>query len=318
MESKDIKIIDSHAHFLVKGTRISKIQESYIKNFGKEKWDIVQRKNEYQQDKWRRAWGFPMPEPLEDTIEETAEKWILEMEKEHIEKMIFATAGDWDISNQNMERIVSLYPDRIIGYAYHNPFDSDAAEKLEKAITKGRLSGYKILAPDIMGRIDDIALYPVWEVANTYKIPVLIHFGILGGAGGVAKHINISPMMIHDVARAFPDIPFVIPHLGCGQTGDLLQLAWVCPNIYVDTSGSNQWIRWMPYSLTVKDLFEKFYETIGPERIIFGSDSSWFPRGFVKRYYIDQVRDCIELGMTESEINKIFHDNMATILDQRN
>jgi len=125
-------------------------------------------------------------------------------------------------------------------------------------------------------------------------------------------------MMIHDVARAFPDIPFVIPHFGCGQTKDLLQLAWVCPNIYVDTSGSNQWVRWMPYNLTVKDLFKKFYETIGPERIIFGSDSSYFPRGFVKRYYEDQIRDCIELGMTESEIKMIFHNNMALLLDKLN
>lgn len=316
MELKDIKIIDSHAHFLVKGTEISSTRENYITNFGKEKWEIVQRKNAYQQEKWRTAWGFPKPEPTEETVLETAEKWILEMKKQQIEKMIFVTAGDWSTSNQNMERLVSAYPDKIAGYAYHNPFDPKAAEKLEKAITRGRLSGYKILAPDIMGRIDDTELYPVWEVAESHKIPVLIHFGILGGAGGIAKHVNISPMMIHDVARAFPDIPFIIPHLGCGQTGDLLQLAWVCPNIYVDTSGSNQWVRWMPYPLTVKELLKKFRETIGPERIIFGSDSSWFPRGFVKRYFDDQLRDCVELGFTESEIKMIFHDNIASILNQ--
>jgi predicted TIM-barrel fold metal-dependent hydrolase len=82
----------------------------------------------------------------------------------------------------------------------------------------------------------------------------------------------------------------------------------------VDTSGSNQWMRWMPYPLTLDDLFRKFYEMIGPDRIIFGTDSSWFPRGFSVRYLQDQLRACRYLNFPETDVARIFGGNAARLL----
>jgi len=310
----DLKIIDSHTHFLVKGTDIANIKGRYINSYGEKKWNILQDKNKYIQDRWSKAFNFPKHDPVEDSIEKTASKWLLELEKYNIEKIIFTTAGDQVTSNANMRKIIAIAPDKFIGYAHLDIFAKNAPEELDKAIGEYGLKGLKILAPDLEDRLDNKSLYPLWKVAEKHKIPVLIHFGILGGAGGIAKHVNISPIILHDIARAFPEIPFIVPHFGCGQTKDLLQVAWVCPNIYIDTSGSNQWTNWMPYSITVRDLFKKFYETIGPHRIIFGTDSMWFPRGFVSRYYEDQLRDCVELGMTEQEIELIFNKNIKHLL----
>lgn len=307
----NFKIIDAHMHFQVKDYELVSTKKNYIEKYGIEKYNRLQEKNEYQSELWRKAWGFPTPEPVENDIKATAERWILEMEKNNIERMVFVTGG----GNEVLSEIVGLHPDKFIGYAHHNPFEQNAADKLEHAILEQGLKGYKILAPDLNGKINDPCLNPVWEIAEKYRIPVLIHFGIMGAAGGIADHDNISPMILHNVARAYPDIPFIIPHFGCGHPEDLLQLAWVCPNIYVDTTGSNQWTRWMPYPLTVKDLFKKFYETVGPQRIIFGTDSEWFPRGFVKRYLEDQMRDCVELGMKDKDIKFIFRDNIAKLLN---
>ncbi|HJO95101.1 MAG TPA: amidohydrolase family protein [Victivallales bacterium] len=311
----EFKIIDSHTHFLVKGTDIISVKERYVDSFGERKWNILQDKNRYIQKRWSKAFNFPNPNPVEDTIEETASKWLLELEKNNIEKIVFATAGNQATSNENMKRIVSIAPDKFVGYAFMNIFAENAAGELDKALTEYGLKGLKILAPDLEKKLDDKSLYPLWEVAEKHKVPVLIHFGILGGAGGIAKHENISPIILHDIARAFPEVPFIVPHFGCGQTKDLLQVAWVCPNIYIDTSGSNQWVNWMPYKLTVKDLFKKFYETVGPQRILFGTDSMWFPRGFVRRYYEDQLRDCVEIGMTDDEIKMIFNTNIRNLLN---
>lgn len=307
----NFKVIDSHVHFEVKGYEVVAVKKDYINKYGLEKYNKLQEKNKYQSELWRKAWGFHEPEPVDDNIEKTAERWIGEIEKNNLERLVLVTGG----GNEILSKIVKLYPDKFIGYAHHNPFSNNAAKELEHAIKDLGLSGYKILAPALNGKLDDISLNSVWEVAERYKIPILIHFGILGAAGGIADHYNINPMIIHDVARAYPDIPFIIPHFGCGHPEQLLQLAWVCPNVYVDTTGSNQWVRWMPYPLTVKDLFKKFYETIGPKRIIFGTDSSWFPRGFVKRYLDDQLRDCVELGIKEEDIKSIFRDNIAGLLN---
>jgi len=309
----DFKIIDSHVHFDVKGYRIVGIQDKYVQQNGREKWEKLQAMNRYQKQRWMKAWGFPEPEPTDDDVDVTAKRWIEEMRKHNIVRLVFVSGGGNDV----LSGIVRRYPEYFSGYAHHTPFAEDAAGQLEHAVTGLGLKGYKILAPDLDGRLDDECLKPLWEVAEKYRIPVLIHFGILGGAGGIAFHHNINPMILHDVARAYPDIPFIIPHFGCGYPGELLQLAWACPNIYVDTSGSNQWVRWMPYPLTLRDLFKKFYETIGPGRIIFGSDSQWFPRGFVSKYLEEQVRDCVELGMSDEDIRMIFRDNMAGLLGLR-
>lgn len=303
-----MSIIDSHVHFEVAGHPI--VGQSYREQYGEEKWRVLQQKNAVQKDRWRKAWRFPEPLPASSDIHETARKWIQEMDNHDISHMVFVTSG----SNALTRDIVSIAPDRFVGYAHHDPGDADAAEQLEKAILEYGLRGYKILGPAIDTPLDAPSLEPVWKVAERHEIPVLIHFGILGGAGGVARHVNMSPMILHDVAKAHPQIPFIIPHFGCGETKDTLFLAWACPNVYIDTSGSNQWTRFMPYPLTVRDLFQKFYQTIGPSRILFGTDSAWFPRGFVTQYFDTQMRDCVELGMPDTDIQLIFSGNAKALL----
>ena len=73
-------------------------------------------------------------------------------------------------------------------------------------------------------------------------------------------------------------------------------------------------MRWMPYDLSLKDLFRKAYETIGAERLIFGTDSSYFPRGFSVEYLREQLKICYDLGMPDESIHRIFHDNAAELL----
>ena len=60
--------------------------------------------------------------------------------------------------------------------------------------------------------------------------------------------------------------------------------------------------------------FKKYYETIGPERILFGTDGSWFPRGFVTEYLDVQMRACVELGFPHEDIRKIFSGNIERVL----
>ena len=69
-------------------------------------------------------------------------------------------------------------------------------------------------------------------------------------------HINISPKIIQNVAKAFPDVILSFLTTDAAKWKSALFLCWVCPNVYIDTSGSNQWTRWMPYPLTTKDLFK--------------------------------------------------------------
>ena len=176
------------------------------------------------------------------------------------------------------------------------------------------LKGYKLIGPLTEVPFEHPDLRSTWEFCAERRLPVLIHFGWLGRGGGVVSHPRIHPLSLFETARDFPEIPFVIPHFGVNFWDEVLALAWSLPNIFVDTSGSNQWMRWLPYPLTLEDLFRKAYETLGPERIIFGTDSSYFPRGFSHRYLQDQLRVCYNLSFKEEDIKNIFSGNAARLL----
>jgi hypothetical protein len=157
---------------------------------------------------------------------------------------------------------------------------------LETAVTSLGLKGYKIIAPALKGRSTIRCCIQCGRLQRSTAYPVLIHFGILGAAGGLADHVNINPMSLHDVARAYPDIPFIIPPFRMRVSAGAAAAGMVCPNIYVahrkqsvdtvdalsiDSEGSVQEI--------LRDPSAAAYSV--------RTDSEWFPRGFVKPYMMN-------------------------------
>jgi predicted TIM-barrel fold metal-dependent hydrolase len=306
----DIRVLDFHAHFPARRTpgQADPVHAEYVRRFGEEKWAMLGRHLAADQEAWRRVWGFPKPDPPGDEAEMVA-KWAQEVDRHRLIRVVFLTGG----GNDRLAAVVRTHPSRFAGFAHHDPFSPEAPAELERAVMTLGLRGYKVIAPFHRDRLDDERLYPLWEMCERLRIPVLIHFGPLRYEGIVAGP-NISPLVLQDVARAFPRVPFIVPHFGCGYPQELLHLMWVCGNVYVDTSGSNEWMRWMPYDLTLKTLFKKFLETVGAGRIIFGTDSSWFPRGFAQKYLEVQMAACRELGTGDPDMRLIFAGNAARLL----
>lgn len=308
---QDLTVIDFHAHFRIAQDQTLRRREPEYEP-GTPAYDAAAyRKAQVArvQEQWRLAFDFPKPDAGDRSWEDEADLWVRELDRYGIDKIGFVTGG----GNDQMAKIIARHPDDFIGFAHHDPFAPGAAEELERAVTELGLRGYKLIAPTLSKQISDRSAYPVWEVAAKHGIPVLIHFGMLGAAGGIAYNDKINPALLEPVAKDFPTVNFVVPHFGIQFVTELLFICWACPNIHVDSSGSNQWVRWMPYPLTLDDLFRKFYETIGPERIIFGTDSSWFPRGFAIRYLQDQLRICRFMGLKHEDLQLIFGGNAARL-----
>jgi len=304
--ARPFPILDSHAHFPVVNTIGSP-------TFGSQpRHPLLSAYASDRQTRMDKEWGTRASEPPAETpaeIEAMADRWAAELAARDIRWMVFVTGQ----TNDLLASVVRRHPQRFIGYAHHQLLPGAGAE-LRRGVDELGLKGYKLLGPTTPIPFEDPSVRDVWEFCAERRLPVLIHFGYLGRGGGVVAHPRMSPLSLFEVARDFPEIPFIVPHFGAGYWQDLLALCWSLPNIYVDTSGSNQWIRWMPYPLTLEDLFRKAFETIGPERVLFGTDSAAFPRGFAQRYLDEQLRVCYTLNLPESEIAGVFGGNAARLL----
>ena len=310
---QDLHVIDFHCHFPTSKPWFTgmgpDMRQAYVDRVGERRAKIAREYALAYNKEWRLAWDFPRPEQESPDDETQAERWAEEIEQYGLRAVGFVTGG----GNDHLAALTALYPETFVGFAHNYLFAEDAAAELKRAVNDLGFRGYKLLAPGLDRPIEDEAAYPVWEMCAELDIPVLVHFGVMGSGGGLATHENINPLKLHNVAKDFPDVTFVIPHFGCAWVRETLQLCWACRNVSIDTSGSNQWIRWVPGDLTIKELFRKYLGTIGPERIIFGSDSSWFPRGFAVRYLQDQIRDAREIGMSQEQLQLIFGGNAARL-----
>ena len=93
----------------------------------------------------------------------------------------------------------------------------------------------------------------VEAVAAQPGTAVFVHCGVL--SVGVRKKLGLpspfdlslgDPLGITRLRSRFPRLPFIVPHFGAGMLRETMMAADACPNIHVDTSSSNSWIRYAP------------------------------------------------------------------------
>jgi uncharacterized protein len=109
-----------------------------------------------------------------------------------------------------------------------------------------------------------------------------------------------------------PTVPIIIPHFGGGMLREALMLADCCPNVYFDTSSSNSWIKFTP-GLTLEQVFKSALDVVGPDRLLFGSDSSFFPRGWNGEIYQKQKSALDTIGLSADHQRKIFSENFVRL-----
>ena len=123
-----------------------------------------------------------------------------------------------------------------------------------------------------------------------------------------------NPLSVVPVANRYPEVAFVIPHFGAGLFREALIAGAQCSNIYVDTSSSNGWMRFQSEEMTLETVFRRALSVFGPARILFGTDSTTFPRGWRSDIYRLQSATLEKLQISIADRNLIFGENLARIL----
>jgi predicted TIM-barrel fold metal-dependent hydrolase len=190
-----------------------------------------------------------------------------------------------------------------------DPRDPGAPALLEREMAAG-FKGVKLLPVNRCYHLSDPACRPFFAKASELGAAICIHYGVTVDPTGDLRYAD--PIDLSPVARDFPDVPFVIAHFGAGWLNEVLRLAYQCKNVCVDTSGTNNWMDNYVPRLTLPDVFERALTALGPERVLFGTDSGTTApyRTWIK---YQQVRTLEELGLSDGDRDLVLRANAARI-----
>lgn len=190
--------------------------------------------------------------------------------------------------------------DILIPFCTVNPnIDNNPAQNFKKFIGLGA-AGIKLYPSYGHFFPNDKALYPVYELAQKHRLPVLVHTGSSVFKGSKMKYAN--PLHIDEVAVDFPECIFLMAHGGRGIWYErAFFLSRLHPNVYLEISG-----------LPPKNLLKYFPDLEkNIDKVVYGSD---WPGIKSIGTNIEAIKN---LPLSASSIKKILFHNADRILSQR-
>ena len=259
----------------------------------------------------RLGWSDP------GATEGLARTWVAELDRHDVARaaLIASIAGDEDA----VAEAVRLYPERFVGFFMFNPVAPDAPKRLQRALSELKLRCVCLFPAMHRYAIDSETVGQVFEAAAAHRAAVFVHCGVLTvgvrGKLGLPSPFDLrlgDPLAVAAVASAFPQVPVIIPHFGAGLFREALMAADQCSNIHLDTSSSNGWMKYYP-TLTLDMVFRQALSVVGAQRILFGTDSSYFPRGWQRGIHAVQVAAMKTAGASEMDRQLILGGNFERL-----
>ncbi len=294
----EMRVSDAHVHFFSHG---------FFSTLA------TQRKSAFADLQPLLGWELP---PADSG--ELADRWVAELDRYGVSRaaLIASVLND----EPSVAAAVSRHPDRFYGFFMLDPTVGSLETRLVSALGSGALQGICLFPAMHRYSVQDPRLMPLYEMAaHRPGRVVFVHCGVL--SVGVRKKLGLpshfdmrfsNPIDLHAVAMQFPKLNFIVPHFGAGYFREALMLCDLCPNVYLDTSSTNNWIRYE--GLDMKTVFQRAREVCGVGRLLFGTDSSFFPRGWNAKVFESQSAILAELGVSATEASQIFGSNLERLL----
>jgi predicted TIM-barrel fold metal-dependent hydrolase len=300
-----LRLIDAHTHFF---------SHQFFQTFARQAQHNLPAEAPLTAVAERLGVEIPPDDPTH-----LAQRWVGEMDKYGIDQLVMFTSVPGD--HPSVATAVKAFPERIIGYLMLDPTQPNAPELVREGVQRYGLKGVTLFPAMHHFHASDERLYPLYQAATDLKAPVFVHFGVLKvsvrdklGLPNVFDLRYADPIDLHKAAIDFPGLNFIIPHFGCGYFREALMLGAQAPNVYVDTSSSNTWLTYMPSHLDLKTVFEKTLQVFGPQRLLFGTDSNVFPRGWRQDILHQQMEILRELRTPQEAAAQILGGNIARLL----
>ncbi|HEY4132180.1 MAG TPA: amidohydrolase family protein [Gemmatimonadaceae bacterium] len=192
-----------------------------------------------------------------DTVA-SLDKYVARAARAGIDRTVLFAAfhSDYTIANYEVSRIVNARPDRFIGFCFVNSVRDRGriADLVRTAVERYGFVGIKA------HRFHGDLTREVCDVARALGLPIL--YDVMG-------KVSVVEML----ATAYPDVPFIFPHLGSFADNWRANLAMIDhlvrhANVHTDSSAVQRF-----------DFLEQAIQRAGAHKLLFGSDGPWIHPG---------------------------------------
>ena len=266
----------------------------------------------------------PNPELISEA---NAKRLVQEMEEAGIDKTIllaldghlkFRSNLTYKDYNNYVADILKEYPDKFIGFAGIDPRrGKEAIMELERCVGNLGFGGVKFWT--LTGFYpDDKDYYPFYQRVEELNVPILVHTG-LGPQYTYLKYCQ--PIYVDTIAVDFPEINFILAHMGDPFTNQAFAVAAKNPNVFLDISAWEPVLKFSPPAF-IQNLYQAKM-TCGLEKILFGSDWPLFTHILSQAEWVKGIKKLkvppplklmgIE-DFSDEEKNAILGENTARLL----
>jgi predicted TIM-barrel fold metal-dependent hydrolase len=216
------------------------------------------------------------------------------------------------------------HPDRVVFCGGVDPLYQGiegSVRELERQVVEWGAKSFKFYQAHRKGlswRVDDPKLaYPLWEKCLELGInTVQFHKGV---PFGNERMEDLKPNDIQDAATDFPDLTFIIHHLGDPYVDESISLAARNPNIWLALSA---WVNIYPIMpKRALDQIGKALVYVGPDRLLWGSEAFIWPnvQGYIDIFANLEMPEELQSdygypALTRDIKRKIFGENFARLL----
>ncbi len=240
------------------------------------------------------------------------ETYLRQAEEIGITKIGMSTCGPLfnQYDNEGVVRAMDKYPDLIIGFGYIR-LGQDGSQKVDELYAQG-FRALKMIIPTTF--YDDHSLWPIYERAEALGMPINFHCGITGPLRNAKGHHTSSryqrPICLDAIARDFPDLNIIMPHLGFPWVEEACGVIAAFPNVYWDLTGSAllrcdaEWLR-EKFLRQGEEIWEKMLQ-----RLVWASDTHP-PQRLIDRY--EAICDVMDVSAADRE--RVYWHNAAGMFE---
>ena len=244
----------------------------------------------------------------------------------HVDRAIFQPAYLTDFfvtgfdTTERAGALAEKHPGRFVANGSWDPRDGEAGlDRLEALAHRWDLRGVQVHPGEWKGASKGWRLADPWAHRYLERCQELGIRNIHVHRGPTCYPLDRDAFDVADVAgvaAAFPDLRFVVEHVGLPRLADFCWIATQEPNVYGGLAVALPFIHSRPRYFA-KIIGELLY-WVGEDRITFGSDYAiWTPRWLIERFVDFRIPDDLAEypQLTPRAKKKILGLNAATLYD---